>query len=109
MQKQQINFELMASNTQAIKLSELKKLLRVMKVYNEQWLHFNLSNIIIGNNRNIVFKNDYNGANFALNSNDIELLLTIAKDEGLKVLFFAKDSNNNLYVGVKGNEYIKIK
>ena len=50
-----------------------------------------------------------NGANFALNSNDIELLLTIAKDEGLKVLFFAKDSNNNLYVGVKCNEYIKIK
>ena len=109
MQKQQINFELMASNTQAIKLSELKKLLRVMKVYNEQWLHFNLLDIIIGNNRNIVIKNDYNGANFALNINDIELLLTITKDEGLKVLFFAKDSNNNLYVGVKGNEYIKIK
>ena len=108
MQKQQINFELMASNTQAIKLSELKKLLRVMKVYNEQWLHFNLSNIIIGNNRNIVFKNDYNGANFALNSNDIELLLTIAKDEGLKVLFFAKN-DNSIYLAVKGNEYIKIK
>ena len=109
MNKQNINFDLVADNTQAIKASELKKLLRVMKVYNEQWLHFNLSDIIIGNSRKIVIKNDYNGANFALNVNDIELLLTIAKAEGLKVLFFAKDSNNNLYVGVKGNEYIKIK
>ena len=107
--KQKINFELLADNTQAIKASELKKILKVMKVYNEQWLHFNLLDIIIGNNRNIVIKNDYNGANFALTINDIELLLTIAKDEGLGVLFFAKDSNNNLYVGVKGNEYIKIK
>ena len=107
--KQQINFELMADNTQTIKANELKKILKVMKIYNEQWLHFNLLDIIIGNNRNIVIKNDYNGANFALNINDIELLLTIAKNEGLKVLFFAKDSNNNLYVGVKGNEYIKIK
>ena len=107
--KQKIDFQLLADNTQAIKASELKKLLKVMKVYNEQWLHFNLLDIIIGNNRNIVIKNGYDGANFALNINDIELLLTIAKDEGLKVLFFAKDSNNNLYVGVKGNEYIKIK
>ena len=107
--RQHIDFELLADNTQAIKAGELKKILKVMKVYNEHWLHFNLLDIIIGNNRNIVIKNDYNGANFALNVNDIELLLTIAKDEGLKVLFFAKDSNNNLYVGVKGNEYIKIK
>ena len=106
--KQQINFELMADNTQAIKASELKKILKVMKVYNEQWLHFNLLDIIIGNNRNIVVKNDYNGANFALNINDIELLLTIAKNEGLKVLFFAKD-NNSIYLAVKGNEHIKIK
>ena len=68
---QHIDFELMADNTQAIKVSELKKLLKVMKVYNEQWLHFNLLDIIIGNNRNIVIKNDYNGANFALNTNDI--------------------------------------
>ena len=109
MTKQKIDFQLLADNTQVIKTSELKKLLKVMKVYNEQWLHFNLLDIIIGNNRNIVIKNGYNGANFALNINDVELLLTIAKDEGLKVLFFAKDSNNNLYVGVKGNEYIKIK
>ena len=109
MDKQYIGFDLMADNTQAIKVSELKRLLKVMKIYNEQWLHFNLLDIIIGNNRNIVFKNNHNGASFALSNNDIELLLTIAKDEGLKVLFFAKDSNNNLYVGVKGNEYIKIK
>ena len=106
--RQYINFDLVADNTQAIKVSELKKLLKVMKVYNEQLLHFNLSNIIIGNNRNIVFKNDYNGANFALNSNDIELLLTIAKNEGLKVLFFAKN-DNSIYLAVKGNEYVKIK
>ena len=55
--KQPINFELLADNTQAIKVSELKKLLKVMKIYNEQWLHFNLLDIIIGNNRKIVFKN----------------------------------------------------
>ena len=97
MNKQYIDFELMADNTQAIKVSELKKLLRVMKVYNEQWLHFNLSDIIIGNNRNIVIKNDYNGANFALNTNDIELLLTIAKND------------DSIYLAVKGNGYIKIK
>ena len=109
MNKQNINFDLVQDNTQVIKASELKKLLKVMKVYNEQWLHFNLLDIIIGNNRNIVIKNDYNGANFALNINDVELLLTIAKTEGLRKLFFTKDSNNNLYVGVKGNEYIKIK
>ena len=106
--KQPINFELLADNTQAIKVSELKKLLRVMKIYNEQLLHFNLLDIIIGNNRKIVFKNDYNGANFALSVNDINLLLTIAKDEGLKVLFFAKD-NANIYLAIKGNDYIKIK
>ena len=108
MNKQYIDFELMADNTQAIKTSELKKLLKVMKVYNEQWLHFNLLDIIIGNNRNIVIKNDYNGANFALNTNDIELLLTIAKNEGLKTLFFAKN-DNSIYLAVKGNGYIKIK
>ena len=79
-----------------------------MKIYNEQWLHFNLLDIIIGNNRNIVFKNDYKGANFNLSINDIELLLTIAKNEGLKVLFFAK-GNDSVYVAVKGNDYIKIK
>ena len=106
--KQPINFELSKENTQAIKTSELKKILKVMKVYNEQWLHFNLLDIIIGNNRNIVIKNDCKGANFNLNINDIELLLTIAKDEGLKVLFFAKD-NDGVYVAVKGNDYIKIK
>ena len=106
--KQKIDFQLLADNTQAIKASELKKLLKVMKVYNEQWLHFNLLDIIIGNNRNIVFKNDYNGANFALNSNDIELLLTIAKNEGLETLFFAKN-NSSIYLAVKGNEYVKIK
>ena len=106
--KQKINFELLADNTQAIKASELKKILKVMKVYNEQWLHFNLLDIIIGNNRNIVIKNGYDGANFALNTNDVELLLTIAKDEGLKVLFFAKN-DNSIYLAVKGNEYIKIK
>ena len=106
--KQKIDFQLLADNTQAIKVSELKKILKVMKIYNEQWLHFNLLDIIIGNNRNIVIKSDYNGANFALNTNDIELLLTIAKDEGLKVSFFAKD-NNSIYLAVKGNEYVKIK
>ena len=106
--RQHINFELLADNTQAIKTSELKKLLKVMKVYNEQWLHFNLLDIIIGNNRNIVFKNDYNGANFALNVNDIGLLLTIAKTEGLKTLFFTKN-DNSIYLAVKGNEYVKIK
>ncbi len=106
--KQPINFELSAENTQAIKTSELKKLLKVMKVYNEQWLHFNLLDIIIGNNRNIVIKNDYKGANFSLNINDVELLLTIAKTEVLKVLFFAKD-NDGVYVAVKGNDCIKIK
>lgn len=106
--KQKINFDLLADNTQAIKVSELKKLLRVMKIYNEKWLHFNLLDIIIGNSRNIVIKHDYNGANFALNVNDIELLLTVAKTEGLKVLFFAKN-DNDLYVAVKGNEYIKIR
>ena len=105
---QHIDFELTADNTQAIKTSELKKILKVMKVYNEQWLHFNLLDIIIGNNRNIVFKNDYNGANFALNANDIELLLTVAKNEGLKVLFFAKN-DNSIYLAVKGNGYVKIK
>ena len=108
MDKQYIGFDLVADNTQAIKVSELKKLLRVMKVYNEKWLHFNLIDIIIGNNRKIVFKNDYNGANFALSSNDIELLLTIAKNEGLKTLFFAKD-NNSIYLAIKGSEYVKIK
>lgn len=108
MNKQKIDFELLADNTQAIKASELKKLLKVMKVYNESWLHFNLLDIIIGNNRNIVIKNDYNGANFALSVNDIELLLTIAKNEGLKTLFFAKD-NNSIYLAVKGNQYVKIK
>ena len=106
--RQYIDFDLVQDNTQAIKASELKKILKVMKVYNEQWLHFNLLDIIIGNNRKIVFKNDYNGANFALSVNDINLLLTIAKDEGLKVLFFAKD-NANIYLAVKGNDYIKIK
>ena len=54
--KQPINFELSDENTQALKVSELKKLLKVMKIYNEQWLHFNLLDIIIGNSRNIVFK-----------------------------------------------------
>ena len=108
MNKQKIDFDLAQDNTQAIKVSELKKLLRVMKVYNEYWLHFNLLDIIIGNNRKIVFKNDYKGANFALNVNDIELLLTIAKTEGLKVLFFAKN-DSSIYLAVKGNEYIKIK
>ena len=108
MNKQHINFELAQDNTQAIKVSELKKLLRVMKVYNEQWLHFNLLDIIIGNNRNIVIKNDYDGANFALSINDIELLLTIVKNEGLKTLFFAKN-DSSIYLAVKGNEYIKIK
>ena len=108
MNKQNINFDLVADNTQAIKVSELKKLLRVMKVYNEQWLHFNLLDIIIGNNRKIVIKNDYNWANFALNINDIELLLTIARNEELKTLFFAKN-DNSIYLAVKGNEYIKIK
>ncbi len=108
MTKQKIDFQLLADNTQAIKTSELKKLLKVMKVYNEQWLHFNLLDIIIGNNRNIVIKNGYDGANFALNINDVELLLTIAKDEGLKVLFFAKN-DSSIYLAVKGNEYIKIK
>ena len=106
--RQHIDFELLADNTQAMKASELKKILKVMKVYNEQWLHFNLSDIIIGNNRNIVIKNDYNGANFALNVNNIELLLTIAKTEGLKTLFFAKN-DNSIYLAVKGNEYVKIK
>ena len=106
--KQKIDFQLLADNTQAIKASELKKILKVMKVYNEQWLHFNLLDIIIGNNRNIVIRNGYDGANFALNTNDIEWLLTIAKDEGLKVLFLAKDSNS-IYLAVKGNEYVKIK
>ena len=106
--KHHINFELSAENTQALKVSELKKLLKVMKIYNEQWLHFNLLDIIIGNNRNIVFKNDYKGANFNLSINDINLLLTIAKDEGLKVLFFAK-GDDGVYVAVKGNDYIKIK
>ena len=105
---QHIDFELTADNTQTIKTSELKKILKVMKVYNEQWLHFNLLDIIIGNNRNIVIKNDYNGANFALNANDIELLLTVAKNEGLKVLFFAKN-DNSIYLAVKGNGYVKIK
>ena len=105
---QYIDFELLADNTQAIKVSELKKILKVMKVYNEHWLHFNLLDIIIGNNRKIVFKNDYNGANFALNTNDIELLLTIVKTEGLKTLFFAKN-DNSIYLAVKGNGYIKIK
>ena len=105
---QHIDFELTADNTQTIKTSELKKILKVMKVYNEQWLHFNLLDIIIGNNRNIVLKNDYNGANFALNANDIELLLTVAKNEGLKVLFFAKN-DNSIYLAVKGNGYVKIK
>ena len=105
---QYIDFELLADNTQAIKASELKKLLKIMKVYNEQWLHFNLLDIIIGNNRNLIIKNDYNGANFALNVNDIELLLTIAKNEGLKVLFFAKN-DNSIYLAVKCNGYIKIK
>ena len=108
---QHIDFELTADNTQTIKTSELKKILKVMKVYNEQWLHFNLLDIIIGNNRNIVIKNDYNGANFAnfaLNTNDIELLLTIAKTEELKVLFFAKN-DNSIYLAVKGNGYVKIK
>ena len=108
MNRQYIDFDLLADNTQAIKVSELKKLLKVMKVYNEQWLHFNLSDIILGNSRKIVIKNDYNGANFALNVNDIELLLTIAKNEGLKTLFFAKN-DNSIYLAVKGNEYIKIK
>lgn len=108
MTKQKIDFQLLADNTQAIKTSELKKLLKVMKVYNEQWLHFNLLDIIIGNNRNIVIKNGYDGANFALNINDVELLLTIAKDEGLEVLFFAKN-DSSIYLAVKGNEYIKIK
>ena len=108
MNKQNINFDLLADNTQAIKVSELKKLLKVMNIYNEQWLHFNLLDIIIGNNRNIVIKNDYNGANFALSINDIELLLTTAKTEGLKTLFFAKN-DNSIYLAVKGNEYIKIK
>ena len=108
MTKQKIDFQLLADNTQAIKASELKKLLKVMKVYNEQWLHFNLLDIIIGNNRNIVIKNGYDGANFALNINDVELLLTIAKDEGLEVLFFAKN-DSSIYLAVKGNEYIKIK
>ena len=106
--KQNINFDLVADNTQAIKVSELRKLLKVMKVYNEQWLHFNLLDIIIGNNRNIVIKNCYDGANFALSINDIELLLTIAKTEGLKILFFAKN-DNSIYLAVKGNGYIKIK
>ena len=108
MNKQHIDFQLLADNTQAIKVSELKKLLKVMKVYNEQWLHFNLLDIIIGNNRNIVVKNGYDGANFALNANDVELLLTIAKDEGLEVLFFAKN-DNSIYLAVKDNEYVKIK
>ena len=102
---QHIDFELTADNQQAIKTSELKKILKVMKVYNEQWLHFNLLDIIIGNNRNIVLKNDYNGANFALNANNIELLLTVAKNEGLKVLFFAKN-DNSIYLAVKGNGYV---
>ena len=60
--RQYIDFDLVQDNTQAIKASELKKILKVMKVYNEQWLHFNLLDIIIGNNRKIVFKNDYKGA-----------------------------------------------
>ena len=106
--KQPINFDLLVDNTQAIKTSELKKLLKVMKIYNEQWLHFNLLDIIIGNNRNIVVKNDYKGANFNLSINDIELLLTIAKEEGLKTLFFAKN-DSSIYLAVKGNEYAKIK
>ena len=106
--KQNIDFNLSADNTQAIKASDLKKILKVMKIYNEQWLHFNLLDIIIGNNRNIVIKNDYSGANFALDVNDINLLLMIAKTEGLKVLFFAKN-DNSIYLAVKGNEYIKIK
>ena len=106
--KRNIDFDLVADNTQAIKASELKKILKVMKVYNEQWLRFNLLDIIIGNNRNIVIKNGYDGANFALSINDIELLLTIAKNEGLKTLFFAKN-NNSIYLAVKGNGYIKIK
>ena len=106
--KQKIDFNLVQDNTQAVKVSELKKLLRVMKIYNESWLHFNLLDIIIGNNRNIVIKNDYNGGNFALNTNDIELLLTIAKTEGLKTLFFAKN-DSSIYLAVKGNEYVKIK
>ena len=106
--KQTVNFNLSADNTQSIKVSELKKILKVMKIYNEQWLHFNLLDIIIGNNRKIVFKNDYKGANFALNVNDINLLLMIAKTEGLKVLFFAKN-DNSIYLAVKVNDYIKIK
>ena len=106
--KQTINFDLLPNNVQALTTSELKKLLKVMKIYNERWLHFNLSDIIIGNNRNIVVKNNHNGANFNLNINDIELLLAIAKDEDLKVLFFAK-GNDGVYVAVKGNDYIKIK
>ena len=69
--KQTINFDLLPNNVQALTTSELKKLLKVMKVYNERWLYFNLSDIIIGNNRNIVVKNNHNGANFNLNINDI--------------------------------------
>ena len=106
--KQNIDFNLSADNTQAIKVSDLKKILKVMKIYNEQRLYFNLLDIIIGNNRNIVIKNNYSGANFALDVNDINLLLMIAKTEGLKVLFFAKN-DNSIYLAVKGNEYIKIK
>ena len=106
--KQNIDFNLSADNTQAIKASDLKKILKVMKIYNEQRLYFNLLDIIIGYNRNIVIKNNYSGANFALDVNDINLLLMIAKTEGLKVLFFAKN-DNSIYLAVKGNEYIKIK
>ena len=51
--RQYIDFDLVQDNTQAIKASELKKILKVMKVYHEQWLHFNLLDIIIGNNRNV--------------------------------------------------------
>ena len=36
--RQYIDFELLADNTQIIKVSELKKILKVMKVYNEHWL-----------------------------------------------------------------------
>ena len=104
-----IDIDLSIHKTQAIKTSKLRKVLKVAKLFNVGHIHFLNNVIVIGNNRDIVIKLDYNGDSMVFNTIQINIILELAKIHQLKTLFFVVMNNNeSVYLAVSGNKYIVI-
>ena len=104
---QQIDIDISKHETQSIKVSKLKNILKTAKMFKHSHLFFLNGEIVLGNNKDITFKHDYKGDNLTYHMSDIERMLQVAKEYDLKHLFLLVE-NNNTYINVSVKYFIQL-